>query len=451
MDNIIKYVDNWIINGISMNGELIINKNSGEIELSLFYKNDNNVKFNRYYDYITTDINSYNKITLVECYLINTIDSNELDYEKDEYILKFKYIFKISYCIDKYKLENENLYFDKIGVNFSYLFNWGDINKYELSTDENHDIILHSKIIDKQTIYECKDFKIYYTIHNGKNSHFSNSETYSITQIPYIIIESESKPIEFFMDIIIKFMSIIQIAIGKNVFIEDIICGIEHKQYTIHHPYSQKEISKIYDHNIMFNMTDFINNADISRWFEIYEDIKIIVDWYSENISNDFLSIENKFINALIALESYHSKFICKGNKNINSFKKNYIERRDDDTFNRLYKDIITKKTKNITLKIRLLDLTYSNEIIFGFNSFSSVLDFATKVSNTRNYIVHNDKNDEKVVYEAYELYKVYYFLMQILNYYILKELNFDDECMEKIRVKLKQSIPYIYYYKEGK
>ena len=90
---------------------------------------------------------------------------------------------------------------------------------------------------------------------------------------------------------------------------------------------------------------------------------------------------------------------------------------------------------KFITLESRLADLLYANGSIYFDTGDIKQIDFPSVIARTRNYYIHYDENlkvknrilnpDELSIYNTV--------LFQILEYYILLEIGFPFEDIERI------------------
>lgn len=192
--------------------------------------------------------------------------------------------------------------------------------------------------------------------------------------------------------------------------------------------------------NFLFNLNELSEKANFSHWQKISTIIEPVIELYIDDLYNQELSASRHFLNMIQALETYHSRFLCNGT--LADYKKRVeevIANRPDEFKQNDREFLLEGSQKGISLRSRLADLLLAD---FKFRFYTSEIkyrDFPKVIADTRNYYTHYNLRQEKKALKGNTLVDAYYILRNILEYYILKELGFDESFIhERTRERIK-------------
>ncbi|MDY7004678.1 MAG: hypothetical protein SWX82_12145 [Cyanobacteriota bacterium] len=181
---------------------------------------------------------------------------------------------------------------------------------------------------------------------------------------------------------------------------------------------------------MLFSLSDIKSDFSLimQRWFDSVEKLDSVVNLFFSIKYKPDIYLENKFLNLVQALESYHRRQI-KNHILPEDEHKERIERILDSVTSE-YKEWLKDKlnySNEPTLKERLIELLelipeITNQLIKDKEGF------ATKVKNARNYFTHYNKSLKKKVPQPEELSWFIELLSFILQACILKELGCTSE-----------------------
>lgn len=175
-----------------------------------------------------------------------------------------------------------------------------------------------------------------------------------------------------------------------------------------------------------FSLPEAIECGALKRWFETRELLKPIVGLYSLAYSREMISPTLMFISLMQALETLHARFYA---SDVVSFLN-----RIDAIINapgegavqpECLIDAGQRRSKKIYLKSRLNDLFYAEGVRPVKELGSSILDFSTKLVDTRNYLTHYDRKLETKAYGVEELPGINGRLLLLVEYHMLVFLGF--------------------------
>lgn len=381
------------------------------------------------------------------------------------------YLIDCKYCI--YGLEfknNEKVTFNKLQVRLTNSIEWSTLNGFALKRGNKKSIENIEYTFKKKIAYNIdENIKLEVTPWFGGGSFYLNSERIILRQ--HVTINFVCKRLEKFENIIReleKFIALIEFSTKQKVEIVEIkgfrnnksykIPEIRKRQYISYRIYFAKEVDiKNEDYEINKRDRDFTCNLrqimevnGLTSWFEKYEDLKPIIDSYRKNIKSieyyDELPEEEIFINLIKALEFYHTRFVVESlqdyNKIIDRELKNALPQNEQ-----LIRDFIYDNTQinadYVLLKSRICHLLLKDMPISYFESFTDILNFINSVVDTRHYYTHYNKSKQYKAMRGVELSITNIILQSILESYILKELGFSKNFIDKHRqnewVRLKK------------
>ena len=190
---------------------------------------------------------------------------------------------------------------------------------------------------------------------------------------------------------------------------------------------------------MFFTLNDVQDNLEmyLEKWFEKKEILKPVYNLYFEGFYNNNLSVEQKFLNLIQALESYHRR-IEKGK---------YLS---NEEYNNIYNVLVKAIPEEVDeeLKERLKGyLKYGNEYSLRkrlkqiYKKYKKILDnivdnkkrFIDKVVKLRNYLTHYDDDSLKEDINIKEIYDLNQKLEEILRICLLLEIGFENERIKEL------------------
>ncbi|MDO5003585.1 MAG: hypothetical protein Q4E39_05110 [bacterium] len=450
-DNIIG--GKWNILGKSYDGDLIFNKSNGGIVLSIYYKDQNHFlawdNQPLYINEITGTLNQKIKCILTDC---KVVKRHTQAFVKHHIIIVAKSIF---FGISKRK--KQNIKFNEMHFKMSNIFAWTKLNGFKELFD-NKDYWLN-------IVYESKD-RVSVKIDDNTTIEFVPTmgafnpnmlvENVNLNQFVSIYIKKDIPTIyDNFFDDLNKVINLITLATNKRININKIECidyskfyMLENtKDYIKYEMMSHKiklddnieEDSKIQIIDYLFDLPEMIIDNKIQVWFNTYDKYRNIYNLYLLGIKND-IPLEIRFCNLMQAIELLHSIKFSRKKKFIKHIEKKFIA--NPEIIDDIENNIDQKESSFIILRSRLIDIfTNDFELTKSVNMYINVIPFANILSDSRNYYTHyNDAKRNKCVVKDNLKYSV-----AILEYsvssYILKELGFS---LDYINKKQKYTLDYI-------
>ena len=450
----LRYSGNWEISGKEYFGNLIINDKKGIIRLVLHNK-DNienlfyNLEIPSRIKFIKGKLIPYGVMTLLNATVISR-NTNISDSTKTIEL-------DIDYCINGDFKDYNNVKFSKMEFRLSDTLTWSGLNGLSIKYEKHWTCILKHKFkksisysIDNNTTISFVPY-----FHENINI-YDNEETIIKQFIKVRITSRKNQDLYFYIDVLNKIKTLIEMAIGKSIYIKE-ITGYKRDYYRvfdnkrryyeikIHSKDSYKDNykeSKIRD--MLFSLSDIANNNAqlLKNWFLKYELLEPILNLYNFCIIYEKMPYETVFLNIVQALETYHSRFICNKKedyeKRVNDILKDVPEELKKSHYEYLFDK--TQQDKNINyiiLKSRLNDLMLANFDIVFFNMSNKAFpyEFVEKIVDTRHYYTHYSKSKEGKIFKGEELFFAINSLRIVLSYYLLIEIGFNKEFIdEKIK-----------------
>ena len=319
--------------------------------------------------------------------------------------------------VNAYFKQPSEIKFKSISISLSYLGEWLGLKPFNVITD-GKEVNIRYKYYDevKYKINENLDLIIFYTSSESLIPVSPRTEIH-IKHIPFIKINSKNEEtfedffyqkifqIRNFLTLMIRYPVTFLYIFGENGFIK--YKSKEKEYYTpifilfpnqqIH----QKAPSTIIPEDMNFKFSDIKSEIGqiLNNWFAGDEELSRVNDFYFGTIYNPTMYPENKFLNLVIALEGYHR--IIFGNKIFSD--KEYKEMVDKiiDSVPQDYKDWLKEKLEygnEPSLGKRLIDIfdKFRGVLTKYFPSKKYFKRFKKRVVDTRNNLVHIDKNGDK-------------------------------------------------------
>lgn len=458
----LRYSGNWEISGKEYFGNLIINDKKGLIRLILH--NRDNIK-NLFNDHEIPSKIKFIKGKLIPYGIMSLLNATVISRNTNISYNTKTIELDIDYCINADFKEYSNVKFSKIEFRLSNTLTWSGLDGLTVKYEKDCTCILKYKFKKAISYSIDNNTTISFIPYFHENTNIYNNEETIIKQFIKIKINSrKNQDLYFYIDILNKIKTLIEVGIGENIDIKEII-GYKRDYYRVLNNrriyneiriYSKDSYKDSYNepkiYNMLFTLQDIVNNNVqlLNNWFVKYESLKPILNLYNSCTIYEKMPSETVFLNIVQALETYHSRFICNKKedyeKRVNDILKDLPEKLKKSHYEYLFDK--TQQDKNINyiiLKSRLNDLMLANFDILFFNMSNYVFpyQFVEKVVDTRHYYTHYSKTKENKIFKGEELFFAINILRIVLSYYLLGEIGFEKDFIKKKIGEMQKRLTY--------
>lgn len=442
----------WNILGKNYEGDIVFNKSNGGIVLSIYYKNQSNFFAweNKpcYINEITGTLNQKVKCILTDC---KVVKRHSEAFVRHHIIIVAKSIF---FGINN--LKKSTIKFNEMHFKLSNVFQWSKLNGFEELFD-NHDYWLNIAYKPKEKISIDVDENTTIEFVPVMGPHDANMllEKIDISQFVSIYIKKKNATIySHFFDDLEKVINLVELATNKKVDIRKIECLDYNKFHMIGDikdyfkyemiDYRMKDNNEESDNKIeimeyLFDLPEIYSENKLKNWFNTYDKYRSIYNLYLLGIKND-IPIEIRFSNLMQAMELLHSiKFsrLKKFYKHIETKFINNLEIIED-----IENNDDQRESCFILLRSRIIDIFINEfQLTTRASMITNIIPLSNILADSRNYYTHyNDSKRNKCVVKDNLTYCVLV-LEYLISCYILKELGFSVEYINK---KKKYTLDYI-------
>ena len=342
----------------------------------------------------------------------------------------------------------EDLLFNSIEVNFNNLENWLNFNGNKVKYFKNGINLFYRKPLSIEFNIENLKGEFEFTA----TTKYKGSKNYQISQ--KVILSLESKTLLNFREFLNK-IQVFQDFLTFGYFETSIPLSINLFNNNNYDEYANKKIEKpislLYSlkniffetkerqsHEFLFYYEDISDNFEttINKWFTLNKEIEPIINLFLES----FYSInekfnENKFLNMIHALETFHRRLRKNNVLNKKDFKLKISsilfavpEEQKDWLKERLnFANEPTLNSRLTELISEIIDYKIIQKIIVNENIFIK------QIRDTRNYYTHYNSSLEKKALKGSNLYYSTMKLRVILIIHLLLLLGLKKEAIEKI------------------
>lgn len=387
--------------------------------------------------YITGELSNGFKMTLLNC----TRQSTE---SKIGWGDTFTYLAE--YMIEGLKIPNGNMdKFTEVYFDIPESILWGNRSKYYIDDGFG----LFDKEKERLKIYSNDELTIDYQVFGSKlpvhEIDLLNQEII-LKQRPSIkILSNTPKSFSFFLSKFKHVRRFIEIGMNRPVIVTSITVitvdeVLKLNNFDLEFPQSfqvsswNKKIDKSYPKfrdrsSYLFNLDDVLEKGNLNIYVENKKKLEPVLDLYLDFVYSKNMTVTQAFLNVTQALETYHSRFVCRGT--LSEFKQRIenIILKDVPEGNREYyrKILLANSQRKITLQSRIADLLLADFAVHFYTGEISYEDFPMRVVSTRNYYTHYDERKRDQIIPDEDLQYYLSILKYILEYYMLKELGFSD------------------------
>lgn len=432
----------WNILNKEYQGDITYNEENGWIILSIYYKyngeiltwTDKPTKI----DIITGKLNQEIKCTLVDCHVVKR--------HCDAFIRHHIIIVAKSMFLNITKHKKNLLKFNEIHFHISNIVKWSQLSGFEYFDDENY--ILKMGYKSKDTISQkISDNTIieFVPCFGGFNFDMQVEKLDISQHIEIHIKKTKEASFDEFLEDFKMISDMITLATGSKINVSQ-VRGINYKKYSgiigDKKNYVKNEIiTNLVKHdntinldaerinNYLFYLRDITTDDKLKKWFETYSNYYNVYNLYNLGINNE-VPDEIRFCNLIQGLELLNTKEF----KNVKKFFKHIDEKfKDNLPIIDLIKNNPDQNDKFVLLKNRLIDLFIND---FDFSSSDIIIDnidiLTTIFSDTRHYYTHYDDAKKDKALKGDNLKYGIYILEYLLSNFILLNLNFSIEDINK-------------------
>ncbi len=421
--------------------------NGGILELYGSFKDFNNLKQNTYFEIINGQIFGGRMITLCKCYASHFSFDGRGSLESRFYV---NYIL-IGEIFTRYK----DIVFNKLRIHYAYFDEWLEITSFYFKKEQDpqrqHKGISLVYKYPKEIEIKLNDFKLNIIF---EYSHDLKRYEIHIKQKTMIeIVPNEKVHLDVYLtDLSYNIQNFISFGIGKATFPLELIGILKNKASKLDEIQDQNNIEIYYRNNNYTEEIEFIHPdkylftvKDIEpnfkkcfiTWIKKAEMLKSVYDLYFAILYNPNMYIEHQFLTLIQAIEAYHRRI----------FNGKYLtEEKFSSILKQLHQCIPDQIPQNFKEKIKN-SLHYLNEFSLRKRLKELLKDckkiielpiknqdkFISDVVSTRNYLIHYDKQLEKIAKRGNELYYLIQLLTTITQLLLLKELELLEEKISEI------------------
>jgi len=343
-------------------------------------------------------------------------------------------------------LKREDLVFDSLSVNYSYLNDWCGEYPFSVDWDLPKSYKVHYQR-PEPLIIELKEFKI--SLEPELSVNHQRAGDINLKYFVYLKIEGNKKyHFEDLMNFMEKLRNFISLGVKRPIYSNRV--KVKTDKYVIK-GHDGKELNPLIDvfvkkrrkeykektlipSDFLFSFHDIkaqFKNC-LEKWIEIDDLLKPVKDLYFGAFCNPRMFLENKFLNLVQALETYHSR----------RYKESYsINPKEFGEIVGKILEVIPSKHKNTfkgkleyankySLRKRIKGIIRNNSDIVEFylSNNSQKNSFINKVVNTRNYLTHYDEKLKNNAAKGEDLYWLNLKLKILVEIVFMKEIGIDSE-----------------------
>lgn len=437
-DNEKRYIGTFNILGEEIDGEIIHNKKTGIIILSLAKQLDEKIFFGKSYANISAISGLINSGAMV------TLFNNKIIHNHTIVGQAQRICFRSDYLVWSSK-EQKNFQFNELVCILKNAFAWS-----QLSVFETTDTGIKMKEGSNEIIFFWFGVKVGFSVFSNETfwGPFDSEERLIVQRVKLTISSNEKRTIGELISIRDKILAMISFAVKNNINIEEeyffdyedsYLFGEKKEQYYKHYLLSAQRELEVYDSNVWdynFTLNQLPLNRDINK--ELGK-LSPVFNLYLSLFKYRDMPVEMVFLNIVQALETFHSRFFY------GDSKKKYV----DSVFNRfsdktdiepLKKKLLSSTQMDdncnyIILVSRLNDLLIGNGNQLFYDYWAYEEDYGQIIADTRHYYTHYSSSKEKKALKGEDLREAIFVLSSLLEYHVCLVLGIDIE--NKIRQRL--------------
>lgn len=358
-------------------------------------------------------------------------------FEYDDYMLIPTYILE-GVHIDTDEVSLSDLFFD-----FDDIVHWSGMCHFH---HRNNGVEWEQ---EPEVVFECSDHSlVVYPLRCGSISFIPAKEICLSQTVVFKLHLTTEKPLEWFLETASRIKSLITLGIQRKVVFNELRFrqskdlqnpdNVEY-QFRDHHLHINfakvEETNGTHFLNHLFDFSAIKEHPEIyNAWMNNYETMKPIIDLRCLAFLYPDSPPEIIFLNLIQALETYHARFICDNLNKYSAVVDHFIDEdlefcndQDKENYRAYLKE--NSSTSCITLKTRI-------RYLFSIERFMylppadkcDLTSFIQKLVDSRNYYTHYNPKKERKAFNHGELSAVNALISTLLDYCILKKINYPQE-----------------------
>ena len=435
----------WNILGKDYQGDITFNEENGIIVLSIYYKD--NKEFIAWMnkpteiDVITGKLNQEIKCTLTDCQIVKR--------HSDSFVRHHIVILARSMFLNLSKNKKDLLKFNEVHFHISNIIKWSQLSGFEYFDDKDYRLKIGYKFKDKVTIKIDDNTSVEFVPYLGSFNFDMQVEKLDISQhVEVHIINKKETTFDNFLETFKMISNMITLATSSKINVVE-IKGINYKKYNgsvgkkknyikyqiitnlVKHD-NVKNLDAERINTYLFSLNNIAYKNRLKRWFDSYEEYSSIYNLYNLGINND-VPDEIRFCNLMQALELLHTKQFKKVKKFFDHIDNKF---KDNSNIIDLIKNNPDQSDEFIIIKNRLIDLFINDFSLTKTdeNIINNIDIITTIFSDTRHYYTHYSEAKKSKSLSGTNLKYSIYILDYLLSCFILKNLSFDIEEINKNR-----------------
>lgn len=348
----------------------------------------------------------------------------------------------------------EELKFKCINIQYSYLDEWIGSSGFSINYD-GAIMNMRYEIPKNQEFQLNNNFKIKIAYSVNYPQHNIVQKDAYIKQTAFIsIISLEPISYENFIEMSYLIQNFLNLGILEPVYPVKIIASYENmktsdkKGIEIYHRigYGDIELKDIKTFEMFFTFLDIKNNFRefLNNWVEKNNKLRTTYDLFFSLQYNPKMYLQQQFLNLTQGIETYHR---CTYYNAILPEEK-HAERIINvlNVVDKKYKkwlELELAYSNEPSLRQRLKDIYKMHEDIFKI-FVTNKKEFINNVIQTRNYLTHYDKKNERTVMTGIELNILINQLKLMLHIILLKEIGFSDDKIKCLITKSRNILSFL-------
>jgi hypothetical protein len=351
------------------------------------------------------------------------------------------------YCFKGEHLTAEKISFQSSIIQISSLNQWVNIGGFSNLINDDETFSINYKNPEPITFFENENVEFSLLFYR-KNPLFGVKHSCTITQDTLILIKHKTSfNLEEFWVYISAIKSFLTLAYFSEPQIQEIKFKQNDNTIILNYVGQKSEIVKEKTHRVNFLFTYKTIEDDFKiifkKWYELNDIIEPVVNVLQECFGNRNIIIENKFLNLMQGIETFHRRRRQNEKEPKESYKKKISEIMNScpTDFQDWLKERLSYSNEP-TLQFRLENLFKELDISLKEHLFSNHETLIQQSKISRNYYTHYGTELENKALKGTELFKLTERLKIFLLILLLKETDINDD---KVNVIVTNASNYLF------
>jgi len=353
--------------------------------------------------------------------------------------------------------KEEDIIFKCISIEYSNLDDWSHVSgfKEKRETDRNGCTKRYELIYESPPSIEARIDKYRISINFDLDYHSKIFREYHLEQKIFIKITSDISTHfnNYISEITSHIQNFLSLAIGRAIYPNKIIGNSDaiitrlNENKIVFKPiyifYNLGQFAKLPVRinvlEVLFFYEDIIDNFELylNNWVKKAGYLQPVYDLYFGTLYNPLMSLNHQFLNLAQALESYHRRMYDGKYVSDDDYKRQY-----QCFLNAIHKEIKSDFKDSLKIKLKYLN-EFSlkkriKEILRKFGSLTKLVlggdkSLISDITNTRNFLIHYDKDIETKAKKGQELYWLVQKMRFLLEICLMFELGMSGKLIKKL------------------